>query len=73
MRATGPPMTTLSLILPCFDEAERLPASCWCSPAAGSPVALLDGRRMLGEVWAARRATGSEAVVTPVSALPFSE
>jgi dolichyl-phosphate beta-glucosyltransferase len=34
---------------------------------------LLDGRRMLGEVWAARQATSSEAAVTPISALPFSE
>jgi dolichyl-phosphate beta-glucosyltransferase len=34
---------------------------------------LLDGRRMLGEVWAARQAAASEAAVTPVSALPFSE
>jgi dolichyl-phosphate beta-glucosyltransferase len=34
---------------------------------------LLDGRRMLGEVWAARQAAASEVAVTPVSALPFSE
>jgi hypothetical protein len=34
---------------------------------------LLDGRRMLGEVWAVRQATSSEAAVTPISALPFSE
>jgi dolichyl-phosphate beta-glucosyltransferase len=34
---------------------------------------LLDGRRMLGEVWAARQAAASEAAVTPVSALPSSE
>jgi dolichyl-phosphate beta-glucosyltransferase len=40
----------------------------------GSKVRLLlDGRRMLGEVWAARQAAASEAAVTPVSALPFSE
>ena len=46
-------MTAMSLILPCFNEAERLPAT------RGARVRVLaDGRGMLGEVWSVRRELG---------------
>jgi len=46
-------MTALSLILPCFNEAERLPAT-----RDAYVQVLADGRRMLGEVWSVRRELG---------------
>jgi hypothetical protein len=56
-------MTALSLILPCFNEAERLPATLstyllQLPTAPGAVEVLADGRRMLGEVWSVRRALG---------------
>ena len=55
-------MTALSLILPCFNEAERLPATLatyLAQACSGSRVRVLaDGRRMLGEVWSVRRELG---------------
>jgi hypothetical protein len=55
-------MTAMSLILPCLNEAERLPATLatyLAKACSGSWVRVLaDGRGMLGEVWSVRRELG---------------
>jgi hypothetical protein len=55
-------MTALSLILSCFNEAERQPATLATDLAqacSDSRVRVLaDGRRMLGEIWSVRRELG---------------